>query len=119
LPPHASRPAARLDVLKAFRQAGIQTQATLSPLLPLAAPETFARQLDDACVRVIVDHYLIGDGSKGLRTQRTDFVQRLVQAGFAAWTHLDKLWEVRDLLARVLGAERVLVSCEGFNAVGR
>jgi DNA repair photolyase len=118
-PPHASRPAARLDVLKTFRHAGVQTQATLSPLLPLADPETFARQLDAGCVRVIVDHYLIGDGSKGLRTKRTDFEQRLVQAGFAEWTRLDKLWEVRDLLARVLGAERVLVSCEGFNAVGR
>jgi DNA repair photolyase len=90
-PPHASPPAARLDVLKTFRHAGIQTQATLSPLLPLADPATFARQLEAACVRVIVDHYLIGDGSKGLRTQRTDFVQRLVQAGFAAWTSLDKL----------------------------
>jgi DNA repair photolyase len=118
-PPHASRPAARLDVLNAFRQAGIQTQATVSPLLPLADPEIFARQLDVACARVIVDHYLIGDGSKGLRTQRTDFVQRLVQAGFAEWTRLDKLWEVQGLLARVLGAERILVSCEGFNAVGR
>lgn len=59
------------------------------------------------------------DGSGGLRTKRTDFVQRLEQAGFSEWTTLDKLWEVRDFLAAVLGADRVLVSCEGFNAVGK
>jgi len=117
-PPHASPPAQRLEILKAFRHAGVKTQATLSPLMPLAHPETFARQLDAACERVIVDHYLIGDGSKGLRTKRTDFEQRLVQAGFGAWTTLEKMWEVRDFLADILGAKRVLVSCEGFNAVG-
>lgn len=50
---------------------------------------------------------------------RTDFVQRLEQAGFSEWTILDKLWEVRDFLAAVLGADRVLVSREGFNAVGK
>jgi DNA repair photolyase len=119
-PPHASPPVRRLDTLKVFRKAGVRTQATLSPLLPLANPQEFARCLDEVCERVIVDHYLIGDGSpNGMRTKRTDFVQRLERAGYAEWTSLDKLWEVRDFLAEVLGTERVLVSCEGFNAVGK
>jgi hypothetical protein len=87
--------------------------------LPLANAEAFAHQLDAACDRVIVDHYLIGDGSpNGWRTRRTTFAQRLEQAGFGAWNEVAKLWEVRDLFARVLGAQRVLVGCEGFNAVG-
>jgi hypothetical protein len=116
--PHASSPRERLDVLKAFREAGVQTQATLSPLMPLAQPEAFARQLEAACVRVIVDHYLLGDGAKGLRTKRTNFEQLLIEAGFGEWTKLEKMYEIRDLLSRVLGAERVLVSAEGFNAVG-
>jgi DNA repair photolyase len=118
LPRHASPPARRLETLQAFRAAGIQTQATLSPLLPLSNPAAFAQQLDEACVRIIVDHYLLGDGSKGWRTQHTDFPQRLTQAGYAEWNTLEKFWQVRDFLAQVLGAERVLVSCEGFNAVG-
>jgi hypothetical protein len=41
------------------------------------------RRLDAACDRVIVDHYLIGDGSKnGLRTKRTNFPQLLGGLGF-------------------------------------
>jgi hypothetical protein len=118
-PRHASPPARRLEVLRTFRDRGVPTQAAVSPLLPLADAEAFARRLGQACDRVIVDHYLIGDGSPGgLRTRRTDFVKRLEQAGFAAWASLDRLWEFRDLLERILGRSRVLVSCEGFNAVG-
>jgi DNA repair photolyase len=118
-PPHASPPARRLATLETFRARGILTQATVSPLLPLADPQAFARRLDVACDRVIVDHYLIGDGStSGARTRRTDFPERLERAGFGEWNSLAKLWEVRDLLAEVLGENRVLVSCEGFNAVG-
>jgi hypothetical protein len=117
-PRHASPPARRLDILRTFRARGIATQAAVSPLLPLADLEGFARRLGEACDRVIVDHYLIGDGSPGgLRTRRTDFVRRLEQAGFAAWISLDRLWEFRDVLSRVMGPSRVLVSCAGFNAV--
>ena len=48
-PPHASRPARRLDTLKRFHDDGVQTQATVSPLMPLADPQAFARALDIAC----------------------------------------------------------------------
>jgi DNA repair photolyase len=117
-PPHASRPAKRLETLKRFRDAGVATQATVSPLMPLADPHTFAHALDTACERVVLDHYLLGDGSHGARTRRTNFLVLLAQAGFSEWVGLEKFWEVRDLLASVLGAARVLVSAEGFNAVG-
>jgi DNA repair photolyase len=117
-PPHASSPARRLATLETFRAQGIPTQAAVSPLLPLADPQAFARRLDAACDRVVVDHYLIGDGSQnGWRTRRTRFAERLDQAGFGEWNSLAKLWEVRDLLVSVMGAGRVLVGCEGFNAV--
>jgi len=118
-PPHASPPARRLAALARFRARGVLTQATVSPLLPLADPEAFARRLDAACDRAIVDHYLIGDGSTGgWRTRRTRLADRLERAGFGDWNELAKLWEVRDLFAQVLGARRVLVGREGFNAVG-
>lgn len=117
-PPHASSPAKRLETLKLFRDAGVPTQATISPLMPLANPQTFAQALDAACDRVIVDHFLIGDGTHGARTKRTDLIRLLEQAGFSEWTRIEKLWEIRDMLASVLGEHRVLVSAEGFNAVG-
>ncbi len=118
-PPHASKPTQRLETLHKFRMRGILTQATISPLLPLAKPDAFARQIDTACDRVILDHYLIGDGSpNGWRTKRTTLIERLDRAGFGAWNSLAKLWETRELLAGVLGESRVLVGCEGFNTVG-
>jgi DNA repair photolyase len=117
-PPHASRPAKRLETLRRFRENGVPTQATISPLMPLANPEAFAHALDAACDRVVIDHYLLGDGTHGARTKRTNFLHLLEQTGFGEWTRLEKMWEVRDLLAQVLGHERVLVSAEGFNAVG-
>jgi DNA repair photolyase len=119
LPPHATSPAKRIDTLRLFRNAGVKTQATVSPLLPIENPELFAHRLDEACDRVIVDHYEIGDGSPGgFRTKRTQFPSLLEQAGYREWNKLEKLWEIRDIFAAVLGPERVLVSKEGFNAVG-
>ena len=118
-PPHASPPSRRIETLKAFRDAGVKTQAAISPFLPIADVEGFARRLDVACDRVIVDHYLIGDGSKGgLRTKRTDFPKRLEEAGFREWTKLEKMREVQAILRGILGPSGVLESRDGFNAVG-
>jgi DNA repair photolyase/predicted SprT family Zn-dependent metalloprotease len=118
-PPHPSKPAQRIETLKRFREAGVQTQATISPLLPIADPQQFAQALNTACDRVIIDHYEYGDGSHGARTRRTNFPQLLDQAGFGEWNDKNKLWEIRDILAGVLGEARVLVSAAGFNAVGQ
>jgi DNA repair photolyase len=118
-PGHATPIRKRLAALRAFRAAGVPTQAAVSPLLPLADPEAFARELGQACDRVILDHYLLGDGSQGLRTRRTGFPEMLEAAGFGAWNDLDKFWEVKAGFDRVLGPGRVLVSSEGFNSVGR
>ena len=117
-PPHASLPSRRIETLERFRRHGVPTQATVSPLLPLCDATGFAHRLGSVCDRVIIDHYLIGDGSKnGLRTKRTGFGEMLEAAGYGEWTRLEKLWEVRDRMIEVLGTDRVLVSCEGFNAV--
>jgi hypothetical protein len=77
--------------------------------------------LEQAAAFVILDHYLIGDGSKdGLRTRRrlamagTTFPDLLVRAGYEEWTRLDALERVRVIFERVLGQERLGVSREGF-----
>ena len=117
-PRHASLPSRRLETLELFHRRGIPTQATVSPLLPLSDPAAFARRLGSVCDRVILDHYLIGDGSKnGLRTKRTGFAEALERAGYAEWTRLEKLWEVREVMTEILGHGRILVSCDGFNAI--
>ncbi len=118
-PNHATPPGKRIATLRVFREAGVLTQATVSPLLPLAQPEQFAAELGRVCRRVILDHYLLGDGCAGLRTKRTGFPQLLEEAGFGEWNTLEKFWEVKALFDRVLGPERVLVSSAGFNAVGQ
>jgi DNA repair photolyase len=118
-PNHATPIKKRIAALKAFRERGVLTQATVSPLLPLVDPERFAEKLGKVSDRIILDHYLLGDGSPGgLRTKRTDFPERLEASGFGEWKELEKFWEVKATFDRVLGPERVLVSADGFNAIG-
>jgi DNA repair photolyase len=119
-PTLASPPARRLETVQRFRARGILTEATVRPLLPVANPKAFAHQLDKACDRVILDHYLIGDGSpNSWRTNRTTFANQLEHAGFGASNEMTKLWEIRDVFAGVLEEERVLIGCEGFKAERR
>ena len=119
-PPHASLPAGRLETLSMFRARGVLTQATVSPLLPIANPRQFAPRSRRRATEVILDHYLIGDGSPhGWRTKRTAFAERLERAGFGSWNELAKLWEIRDVFSAVIGKDRVLIGCDGFNSVGR
>lgn len=119
-PNHATPIRKRMEALRLFHQARVPAQTTVSPLLPLADPERFAGELGEVTDRVILDHYMLGDGTPGgLRTKRTKFPQMLEAAGFGEWNRLEKFWEVKAVFDRVLGPERVLVSAEGFNAVGR
>ena len=117
-PKQAYSPNVRIQALGALRAAGLDAVATVSPLLPLDDPERFANELEHACTRVILDHYLLGDGSKeGHRTKQTAFPRMLREAGYEEWMTLDKFHEIVDVFRTVFGGpERVGVSREGFNA---
>ena len=121
LPRHAYPPALRIDALAAVRAGGVRAVGVVSPLLPLADPRGFAHALEAACDAVILDHYLIGDGSKnGLRTQRTGFPAVLAANGFAEWTRREKLDDIHAVFRSVFTEDtRILVSREGFNAEAR
>jgi DNA repair photolyase len=120
LPNHATHIHKRIATLQAFHDRGVPTQAAVSPLLPLANPEKFAQDLGVVCDRVVLDHYLLGDGSKnGLRTRRTGFPKMLEDAGLGEWNDLRKFWHIKSLFDHVLGPDRVLVSADGFNSVGK
>ena len=116
-PPHAFSPHVRLDALRQVREAGIEAVGVVAPLMPLADPVAFAHALDRSCSRVIVDHYLVGDGSReGARTKRRGAPAILAANGYERWTRIEVLEEVAAVFRRVLGPERVGVSREGFNA---
>lgn len=117
-PPHAYAPGVRLDALRELKRAGLDAIGVVAPLLPLKDPERFAAALDRACTRVILDHYLIGDGSKqGARTRRRGLPALLERAGLAAWTRLEALDAFAETCRRILGPERVGISREGFCGV--
>ena len=117
-PAQAYSPECRMHALHALRSAGLHTVATVSPLLPLRDPWRFAADLECCCDRVILDHYLLGDGSlEGARTKHTAFPRLLLDTGFEEWTTLEKFDEIVDIFKKVFrDASRVGVSREGFNA---
>ncbi|MEM7251353.1 MAG: radical SAM protein [Pseudomonadota bacterium] len=73
LPAPASSVVRRLNAAKAIRDQGVQTVVTVSPLLPISAPEQFFSAISTAADAVVVDHFIGGDGSpSGNRTARTE-----------------------------------------------
>jgi len=120
-PPHAYPVSQRLEALSILRERGLETVGVVSPLWPIDDIEGFARRLDAACSYVVVDHWLVGDGSRdGARTRaRTgacgaSFPDLLEQAGFGEWNRLEALERVVGIFRRVVGRDRVGVSREGF-----
>ncbi len=120
-PRHAYPPAARIEALRTLRGAGLTTVATVSPLLPLDAPRRFAEALEAACDRVVLDHYLLGDGSPdGLRTRQTPLPRLLAESGYGRWTTLEPFHEVVAVFYEVFREPgRVGVSKAGFNELPR
>jgi DNA repair photolyase len=121
LPPHATPLARRIEALGALRAAGLPTVAVVSPLLPLADEARFAAVLGERADAVILDHYLLGDGSPGgVRTQRRrahakrTLPQVLVEEGLGEWATLERFWRVVEVFRLVIGSERVGVSQDGF-----
>jgi len=120
-PPHAYPVAARIGALRRFRERGVATVAVVSPLWPIADVEEFARRLEEAASFIVIDHYLVGDGSPdGSRTRRRlamagmTFPDLLIRAGYGEWTLLDALDRVREVFTRIVGEARVGISKEGF-----
>ncbi len=74
LPPPPSSIEDRLDVIKSFIKAKIKTVVCLSPLFPLKEPgKFFSRLAEMGTDAVIVDHFILGDGTKnGGRTMKTE-----------------------------------------------
>jgi DNA repair photolyase len=111
LEPNAPSIRLRIEALARLRAAGVRTQAVVSPLLP-CDPERLAAMLDPAADRVIVDDFFAGDGAGGRRSRAA--MEKLRALGFAAFTEPGYAADALARLRRVLGAERVRWSQEGF-----
>jgi DNA repair photolyase len=104
----------RLETLEKFYRAGVQTQATISPLLP-CDPQRFAALLQNSCHRALVDTFQAGDGSGGCRTERLGVFDRLRSLGYEKWTSPNCYLELKAALQATLGPDRVFFSQAGFN----
>lgn len=72
----------RLNAFKVLSENKIATQASISPIMP-CDPEIFAQQLKESGVwRIILDHWEIGDGSNGNRTESTGIPKQLMDNGY-------------------------------------
>jgi DNA repair photolyase len=113
----SASPARRLDLVRTALARGIPTQITVAPLLP-HSPD-FAASLVQAVGtrgRIIVDTFVDGDGSGGVRSAKLGLDHLLTEAGFPGWFQRCQLHAqalMQPLLSR-LGPERALWSARGF-----
>ena len=78
LPPHASPVQRRLDACRTLKKAGLRTVVTVSPLLPIAQPQAFFGGIAEVADAVVIDHFILGDGSDtGQRTWRTQLPEAM------------------------------------------
>lgn len=113
LPPHASPIDRRFEACEILREAGIRTVVTVSPLLPIADPESFFRRIADVADAVVIDHFIQGDGSAlGQRTLRTDLpaAMAVVDPRSVQLTYRDAMVDV----ARRFLPGRVGINIDGF-----
>jgi DNA repair photolyase len=106
----------RLRTARTIRDAGIPVQLAIAPMMP-NRPERFASLADEAADRVIVDTYFEGDGAGGRRSRALKMGELYARLGYERWFRPGAERELLAALRSRLGPERVLFSCEGFNAV--
>jgi DNA repair photolyase len=85
--PYAPGIKKRLNALREVHEAGISTQASISPVLPFT-PD-FPKLLEGIVDRIWIDTLLIGDGSMGKRSQRLGMPQLFEAHGLSEWYQSD------------------------------
>lgn len=110
--------AKRVEAIRAIREAGIPTQASIAPLLPCDA-ERLAELLDPAVDWVVVSTFR-DDGGDGGKT-RTWAAELYRQHGYGNYLHDGDAHATATIetLRRLLGPERVRVGKDGFDQVCR
>ena len=112
LPAHGSPLQKRLAAARRLREAGIRTVVTVSPLLPIAEPDSFFAKIGHSADAVVIDHFIGGDGSAdGSRTLRTPLPQAMaaVQPDSVSLDYRDRMVEVARRHVAAVG-----VGIDGF-----
>jgi DNA repair photolyase len=116
LTPTSPSIARRLAAASRLRAAGVFVQLAVSPMMP-NDPERLAELADSAADRVVVDTYFDGDGALGRRSRALGMGELYARLGYEGWFRPGAERELMAAMRARLGAERVLFSREGFNAV--
>lgn len=98
----------RVKVLKEVHDAGIPTQAAISPVLPFT-PD-FPKLLDGIVDRIWIDTLSIGDGSMGKRSERLGMPKLFEDNGLEKWYKKDLHIMVEKYLLDFFPREMVRVS---------
>jgi DNA repair photolyase len=116
LTPTSPSIARRLAVARRLRAAGVFVQLAVAPMMP-NDPERLAELAEGAADRVVVDTYFDGDGALGRRSRALGMGELYTRLGYEGWFRPGAERELMAAMRARLGAERVLFSREGFNAV--
>lgn len=106
--PYAPGVTLRLKVLKRLHDAGIPTQASVSPVLPFTP--NFAKVLKDRVDHVWIDTLRIGDGSMGRRSARLGMPELFEKHGLSEWYRQDIHIAVEKYFKKYFPDDRVRVS---------
>ncbi|QHW30329.1 radical SAM protein [Paenibacillus rhizovicinus] len=112
LTPFAPPLAGRLRAIRELRQAGIQVQAAVSPLLPCS--EAFPELIASSVERVVVDDFFRGDGSGGKRSAQLKMADRYRELGEEARYTPETADAFVQALKAVMPSESVYFGQEGF-----
>jgi DNA repair photolyase len=103
---------ARLNALRKLREAGIDTQVAVSPILPHS--DDFAALAASLAPRVVVDDYFNGDGSSGKRSEHLGMRQLYDKNGWISWYDPSVLERFLFRLREYLPEDAIGVHAEGF-----
>jgi len=98
----------RLNALKEVHEAGISTQASISPVLPFT-PE-FPRVLEGIVDHIWIDTLSIGDGAMGKRSDRLGMPRLFKEHGLTKWYRKDIHVMVEKYFNKYFTSEMVRVS---------
>ncbi|WP_163538480.1 radical SAM protein [Gracilibacillus sp. YIM 98692] len=106
--PYAPGIKLRLKVLKELHDAGISTQASISPALPFT--RDFPKALEGIVDHIWIDTLNIGDGSMGKRSERLGMPQLFRENGLEKWYQKNLHVKVEKYFKKHFPSEMVRVS---------
>jgi DNA repair photolyase len=116
LTPTSPSVARRLAAARRLRGAGLFVQLAIAPMMP-NNPQRFAALAAACADRVVIDTYVDGDGSGGRRSRALGIPELYRGLGYDGWFEKGAETALISAMRARLGAERVLLSRQGFNTL--